>query len=118
MDFRPGTIYWGDPKVSQDINPDCFINIHDYKSFDEAINYIKKVDNSVELQKQYLEAPFFRDNQVPEYLKDDVIALKLKSFIDQCLDGLPNKAAKFWHKPYFYIRKIRGGSRLVKINLR
>lgn len=111
-------IYWGDSKVTLDINPDCFINIHDYKSFDEAINYIKKVDSSVELQKQYLEAPFFRGNQVPEYLKDDVIAQELKGFIDQCLDGLPKKAAKFWHKPYYYIRKIRGGSRLVKINLR
>jgi len=31
---------------------------------------------------------------------------------------LPNKAAKFWHKPYYYIRKIRGGSRFVKIYLR
>ena len=55
---------------------------------------------------------------MPEHLKDEVIAQKLKHFIDKCLDGFPNKAAKFWHKPYYYVRKIRGGSRLVKINLR
>jgi hypothetical protein len=111
-------IYWGDPKVTLDVNPDCFINIHDFPSFEEAIAYIQELDNSIDLQKKYLKAPFFRDNQVPEYLKDEVIAQKLKSFIDQCLNGLPKKVAKFWHKPYYYIRKIRGGSRLVKINLR
>jgi len=111
-------IYWGDPEVTRDINPDCFINMHNFNSFDAAIAYIKEVDVSPELQTKYLSAPFFMNNEVPEYLKDEVIAKKLKHFIDKCLDGLPNKAAKFWHKPYYYVRKIRGGSRLIEINLR
>jgi len=111
-------IYWGDPEVTRDINPDCFINMHDFDCFDAAIAHIKEVDASPELQTKYLSAPFFKNNEVPEYLQDEVIAQKLKYFIDDCLSGLPNKAAKFWHKPYYYIRKIRGGSRLVKINLR
>ena len=111
-------IYWGDPEITRDINPDCFINMHDYASFDAAIAHIKEVDASPELQTKYLSAPFFKNNIVPEHLKDEVIAQKLKYFIDKCLDGLPKKAAKFWHKPYYYIRKIRGGSRLIKINLR
>ena len=111
-------IYWGDPEITRDINPDCFINIHDFPSFDAAITYIKEVDASTQLQEKYLSAPFFKNNIVPENLKDEVIAQKLKHFIDKCLDGLPKKAAKFWHKPYYYIRKIRGGSRLVKIDLR
>ena len=111
-------IYWGDPEITRDINPDCFINMHDYASFDAAIAHIKEVDASPELQTKYLSAPFFKNNEVPEYLQDEVIAQKLKCFIDDCLSGLPNKAAKFWHKPYYYIRKIRGGSRFVKIYLR
>ena len=111
-------IYWGDPEITKDINPDCFINMHDFPSFDAAIAYIKEVDASPELQTKYLSAPFFRNNEVPEYLKDGVIAKKLKHFIDSGLSGLPKKAAKFWHKPYYYIRKIKGGSRLIKINLR
>ena len=111
-------IYWGDPEITRDINPDCFINMHDYASFDAAIAHIKEVDASPELQTKYLSAPFFRNNEVPEYLKDGVIAKKLKHFIDSGLSGLPKKAAKFWHKPYYYIRKIKGGSRLIKINLR
>ena len=111
-------IYWGDPEIARDINPDCFINMHNFNSFDAAITYIKEVDASPALQIKYLSAPFFKNNIVPEHLKDEVIAKKLKHFIDKCLDGLPNKASKFWHKPYYYLRKIRGGSRLVKINLR
>ena len=55
---------------------------------------------------------------MPYHLKDEVIAKNLKHFIDKCLDGLPKKAAKFWHKPYYYLRKIRGGSRLIKLELR
>ena len=111
-------IYWGDPEITRDINPDCFINMHDFDCFDTAIAYIKEVDASPELQIKYLSAPFFRNNEVPEYFKDEVVAKKLKYFIDKCLDGFPKKAAKFWHKPYYYIRKIRGGSRFVKIYLR
>ena len=111
-------IYWGDPEIARDINPDCFINMHDFTSFDDAIEYIKGVDASPELQIQYLSAPFFKNNIVPEHLKDEVIAQKLKYFINKCLDGLPKKAAKFWNKPYYFIRKIRGGSRLIKLELR
>ncbi len=111
-------IYWGDPEVTKDINPDCFINMHDFKNFEDAIAYIKKVYESKALQIQYLNAPFFRNNKAPEHLKDEFIAQQLKLFIEQCLEGLPSKASKFWHKPYYYIRKIRGGSRLVTINLR
>tara|TARA_B110000902_G_scaffold41192_1_gene44477 strand:- start:3089 stop:4018 length:930 start_codon:yes stop_codon:yes gene_type:complete len=111
-------IYWGDPMVTLDINPNCFINVHDFKSFDDAINYIQEVDNSEALQRQYLSAPFFRNNTIPEHLKDETIATALKSFIDQCLNGLPNKAAKFWHKPYFHLKEYRLFKDLVKIQIR
>ncbi|MFC0657238.1 glycosyltransferase family 10 domain-containing protein [Mongoliitalea lutea] len=111
-------IYWGDPLITDDINPNCFINVRDFSSTNEVIDYIKFVDSSSSLKEKYLSAPFFRDNKIPEHLKDEVIAAKLSEFINMCLDGLSTKAAKYWHRPYFYIRKIRGGSRLVKINLR
>jgi hypothetical protein len=78
-------IYWGDPEVTRDINPDCFINMHDFTSFDEAIAYIKKVDLSKTLQIKYISAPFYRDNEVPEHLKDEVIAKNLSILLTSVL---------------------------------
>ncbi|MFA7987206.1 glycosyltransferase family 10 domain-containing protein [Helicobacter pylori] len=34
-------IYWGSPSVTKDFNPKSFVNVHDFKNFDEAIDYIK-----------------------------------------------------------------------------
>ncbi|MUU35108.1 fucosyltransferase [Helicobacter pylori] len=34
-------IYWGSPSVAQDFNPKSFVNVHDFKNFDEAIDYIR-----------------------------------------------------------------------------
>lgn len=100
-------IYWGDPEITKEINPDCFINMHDYASFDAAIAHIKEVDASPELQTKYLSAPFFKNNEVPEYLQDEVIAQKMKYFINQCLEGLPKKAATYWDTPYYYLLKFK-----------
>jgi hypothetical protein len=110
-------IYWGDPKIAEEFNPECFININDFDSLEEAIDYIKEVDQSPSLQKKFLEAPLFINNEVPEYLKDEVIANALKNFINQCLNGLPNKAAKFWHKPYYHLKGYKIFKNLIKINI-
>ena len=110
-------IYWGNPRIEEEINPGCFINVGKFSSHHEAIEYILEVDNSEDLYRKYLEAPFFRNNMVPEELRDETISLKLKTFIEEALN-LNRIAARWWHKPYYYIRKIRGGSRLVKIDLR
>ncbi|GAA6813481.1 glycosyltransferase family 10 [Helicobacter pylori] len=34
-------IYWGSPSVTKDFNPKSFVNVHDFKNFDEAIDYIR-----------------------------------------------------------------------------
>ena len=35
-------IYWGNPDIAKEFNPDSFINCHDFASFDEAVEYVKK----------------------------------------------------------------------------
>ena len=42
-------IYWGAPDVKDYINPECFINVNDFDSFEDCIEYVKKVDNDDEL---------------------------------------------------------------------
>ncbi|MGL2340508.1 glycosyltransferase family 10 domain-containing protein, partial [Helicobacter pylori] len=34
-------IYWGSPSVAQDFNPKSFVNVHDFKNFDEAIDCVR-----------------------------------------------------------------------------
>ncbi len=34
-------IYWGSPSVAKDFNPKSFVNVHDFKNFDEAIDYVR-----------------------------------------------------------------------------
>lgn len=45
--FAAGTvpIYWGDPGVVKDFNPESFINAHDFNSFDEVVQRVKEIDN-------------------------------------------------------------------------
>lgn len=45
--FTAGTIpiYWGDPGVVKDFNPESFINAHDFNSFDEVVARVKEIDN-------------------------------------------------------------------------
>lgn len=62
-------IYWGDPEVAKDFNPDAFINCHDFRNFEEAVTYVKEIDNNEELYLKILNAPAFRNNQVPEHLE-------------------------------------------------
>lgn len=52
-------IYKGSIGVVKDFNPETFINAHDFKSDEDLINYIIKVDNDDKLYKSYLNKPIF-----------------------------------------------------------
>lgn len=60
--FAAGTIpiYWGDPCVGREFNEKAFINCHNYCSFEEVIQEIKKIDNDNELFQQYIKQPVYR----------------------------------------------------------
>lgn len=51
---RTVPIYWGDPQVSDYFNPRAFINVMDFESLDEVIDFIKLLDNDDERYIQYL----------------------------------------------------------------
>lgn len=50
-------IYWGNRDVNLDFNPASFINYDDYKSEEELIEYLLKIDQDDELLLSYLNAP-------------------------------------------------------------
>lgn len=52
-------IYLGDPNVLKNYNPNAFINVADYKSFEEVVERIKLLDNDDELYMQMLREPVY-----------------------------------------------------------
>lgn len=53
-------IYWGATDAALDFNPNAFININDFGSLKEAIEYIEQVDRDDDLYLRILNAPKFK----------------------------------------------------------
>lgn len=65
-------IYWGDPTINDILNPKSFINISNFKNFDDAIDYIKEIDNNDDMFKSILnEKVFINDMDYVEYYKKE-----------------------------------------------
>jgi alpha(1,3/1,4) fucosyltransferase len=64
-------VYWGDPRACEVFNPDAFVNLHDFKTFDAAIERIREIDGSPELWLRCVNASPFRDGAEPPEFSDD-----------------------------------------------
>ena len=62
-------IYWGDPAVTDFINPKAFINCNDYSSFDEVIERVKEIDNDDELWIDIVTQPWQTEEQHDKTLR-------------------------------------------------
>jgi len=67
-------IYWGNPDITAEFNPEAFINAHDFGSLEELVDYVLKVDSEDDLYLKYLSAPRFRGNQLPKDADWSVLA--------------------------------------------
>lgn len=52
-------IYWGDPSISEQFNEKAFINCHNYNSFEEVVEEIKRIDNDEQLYLQMQKEPIY-----------------------------------------------------------
>jgi hypothetical protein len=62
---RSVPIYKGDPRITETFNPMAFINVSDFNSDEEAIEFIQTVDQDDALYQTYLDAPPFVGNVIP-----------------------------------------------------
>lgn len=65
-------IYWGNPVVDNDFNPEAFINCHNYNTWEDVIDKIIEIDNDDEQYLYMLNQPPFRNNQKPRVLSHSV----------------------------------------------
>jgi alpha(1,3/1,4) fucosyltransferase len=52
-------IYYGTETVTQDFNPETFINGHDFDNEEDLINYVIKVDTDENLYNSFMNKPIF-----------------------------------------------------------
>lgn len=59
-------IYWGNPIVENDFNGKAFINCHNFKNFNEVIEYVKYLDTHTDQYMEMLRQPPLNQN-TPSY---------------------------------------------------
>ena len=110
-------IYWGNPSVDKDFNAKSFINVSDFKSISDCIEYIKILDKNDELYSEKLKENWFVDGKKHDYEKE------LIAFFDNIFDQDIDKARRInltgyqsmlrrkiekYYNILSFIRKIKG----------
>jgi len=57
-------IYFGAPDIKKYFNPKSFINVNDFKSFEDCIQFVRKVDEDDTLYQKILQEPYFYNNEI------------------------------------------------------
>ena len=83
--FLSGTIpiYYGDYMIDEFINPKTYILIKDDKDMDKKIEYIKKIDNDMNLYKSIMkEKPILNEKITYRFYKNEIISF-IKNIFSQ-----------------------------------
>ena len=78
-------IYWGCPQIAEYYNADCFINCHDYRSFDDVIHRVMEVEADADLQEAYRRAPILLDASRVHRLHEGLRA-RHRVLVDEALE--------------------------------
>jgi len=70
-------IYWGNPEIGKEFNTKSFINVYDFNSISDVINYIEYLDNNDKKYLELLNQPWFDNYKIPENNKIE----NIKSFL-------------------------------------
>ena len=69
-------IYGGSKTVSDDFNPETFINASDFHTYDQLIRYIIKVDNDDKLYQSYMNKPIYSSKWLERFNDPNKIFFK------------------------------------------
>lgn len=83
-------IYFGNPDIKEDINPDSFINVNDFNLLDDLMLYIQKVDSDDDLWCKYVSAPWLTSEQENYHVKRTE---EYRKKMEQLLSGAAERRA-------------------------
>lgn len=93
-------IYWGDPGVEEDFNPDCLINVHRYNRAEDVIDRVLEIDADEKLWRRYVEAPIFKNGQLSNNLENDAyINFLLSASSRGCQVNLARRISQSFGEP-------------------
>ncbi len=93
-------IYWGDPTIAQQFNPKSFINAHEFNSFNELKEAVRKIDNDDGLYRSMLEEPWFINGEEPLELRHGSIAAFLENIFTQTYSDAFRRNRSRWGEKY------------------
>lgn len=80
-------IYWGSSRITEEFNPESFVNANEYSDFDELTEYVKEIYENDELYLKMMKTPICDERfQAYECLKEDYADAFLRNIFDQDLD--------------------------------
>ena len=101
-------IYWGNPNISQEFNSASFINCHEFPSLDDAIAYVKKVNEDDDLWCQIMSQPWKTPEQEARFLEEtEQETAKLYRIFDQTPQEACRKGNGTWIS-YYHRFLMRG----------
>lgn len=74
-------IYWGNRNIEEEFNPKSFINVFNFNSLEECIEYVEKVDSDDELYLQIQREPIFNGKGAEMYYKQKDMLVEFLSHI-------------------------------------
>jgi len=109
-------IYWGNPDIASEFNPESFINLHDFATVHEAVQRVIEIDRNDELYNRMISAPCFHDDCVPFYLTYDAILARFIEIINKRKNYIP--VASTWrYYPQYFIAKLKDACVVVLKNM-
>jgi len=105
-------IYWGDPSLSQHLNPKRFINVHDFNSFDAVIEEVKRLDENEEAYIDMLAQPWFIDKPPMPVARDEAF----RKWVFHIFDEDKEKARRITNFGYrrLYLKSYRDAAKIME----
>lgn len=100
-------IYWGNPQVGADFNPKSFVNVHDFNSIEDAVDYVVELDKYDDLYIEKMSEPWLVSQDAFDWPK------RLGDFLTAIIEK-PQKCARYV-VDYGMMKLHRNQLRLVEI---
>lgn len=103
-------IYWGNPLIYKDFNPNAFINVHEFRNISDAIKKVIELDQNPSEYQRFLNEPRLPGNQEIDECKEDNIIRKFDEIFsskEPHISVEKKRRQKFKPRMRLILKKIR-----------